>query len=74
VIIIQCDGCYKQVSSLDEISAFILREDGVNGQGSKPVHLCTKCKTSRRTLYIDNPYYVEPIEDALSEQKASQSS
>lgn len=80
---IVCDGCYRQLDKQTEISSWTIfsfhesvkssNRDGNYDKAVGIVHLCPKCKTARRTVYLDNPYFVEPSEDAASEQKASQS-
>ena len=81
MIRIECDGCYtnikeEMINKLGEVTTYSL-EIGTSTALSKRVktiHLCKKCTTNRKSLYLDNPLYVEPPEDATSEQKASQSS
>jgi hypothetical protein len=80
MIIVQCDGCYKELRQPDILTATVINVCQAGGRSGdfdkviKVIHLCSKCKTSKRTLYFDNPLYVEPPEDAISEQKASQGS
>jgi len=81
MIRIECDGCYTSIkeeliNKPGEVTTFAL-EIGHPSNVAKKVrtlHLCKKCTTGRKSLYLDNPLYVEPPEDATSEQKASQSS
>lgn len=82
MISIQCDGCYTSIkeevinSQPGEVTVLSLEVSGLSASKLntrvKTFHLCKKCKTTRRTIYLDNPFYVEPPEDASDERKASQ--
>ena len=84
MIIVQCDGCYKQLPTPEigemfhkSITVLAITErypHTSNDKVHKSFHLCENCRTARRTLYFDNPYFVEPPEAAKDEQKASQGS
>lgn len=79
MIIIECDGCYARLDTQEKILSAVTMNveqsrEGMHSRVVKTIHLCPKCKTTRRGIYVDNPFYVEPPEDAKSEQKASQGS
>lgn len=72
MMIIQCDTCWRNIpeSDADSVTAFTL-DTPVK---AVTIHLCSKCVTTRRSFYVDNPMFVEPPEEAKEEQKVSQGS
>lgn len=73
MITIQCDSCWTSFSEADDPTEKVVYIYMTDHQSfNKTLHICKKCITGRRYFNIDNPSYVEPPEDAKSEQQASQ--
>ena len=68
MIYCDCDGCYRRIGKDEAVITFEVK----TSKGDRfAFHLCDKCETKRRYLHFDNPYYVEPPEDARSEEQSA---